>query len=641
MCGLFGVVAAPGRRIDHGDVDGLVEAGKLAQRRGSDASGLILFDDDNIEVAKANHGFSSLIRTAQGKTILRTASTRGAVALFGHSRLETHGYSGSQINNQPIVFGNWVVVHNGVVTNEREIRDAVTASADHIETDTVAIALLLDEWDIEGRSVDIDDVFARLRGEYSIIAASAKGDVLCRTNVGNLYSATGCDGQTLLASEPRQLSDNPEAERIPLNTTIWLRHATQGMAKITLGGSQVGMEGMEGARGLHLDQQAVSGNFATQMERVAEAALVRAASLTRCTRCVLPDTFPRLEFDAEGVCSICLGFRPPRYPGVEALEAELREKSPDGRSVLACLSGGRDSCYILHLLCELGFQPTAYTYDWGMVTTAARENMSRMCGDLGVEHIVVSPDIRRNRRRINQALHAWLKHPRIETIPILMAGDKPYFRWAAVIAEERGGLPAVMADHPLETTGFKSMLAGAAPTPSSEGGVSYRLSVSSLAKMTFSYLRHACLSPGLFPSLAKEGTRGFVDYYLGKHEFVRPFSFIPWDERELEQTLRGVYDWSSDEKRSSTSWRMGDGTAPFYNLMYLVGLGMTEHDALRSNQIRFGLAGRDESLAQLEKDNRLNILGLASYFATVGIDSQWAGARIEDFARVEIPALSR
>ena len=51
MCGLFGVVAAPGRRIDHDDVDGLVEAGKLAQRRGSDASGLILLDDDNIEVA--------------------------------------------------------------------------------------------------------------------------------------------------------------------------------------------------------------------------------------------------------------------------------------------------------------------------------------------------------------------------------------------------------------------------------------------------------------------------------------------------------------------------------------------------------------------------------------------------------------
>ena len=31
-------------------------------------------------------------------------------------------------------------------------------------------------------------------------------------------------------------------------------------------------------------------------------------------------------------------------------------------------------------------------------------------------------------------------------LPILMAGDKPYFRWAMTVAKERGGLPAVMAE---------------------------------------------------------------------------------------------------------------------------------------------------------------------------------------------------
>ncbi len=281
---------------------------------------------------------------------------------------------------------------------------------------------------------------------------------------------------------------------------------------------------------------------------------------------------------------------------------------------------------------DLGFDPIAYTYDWGMVTTAARENMARMCGTLETEHILVSPDIRKNRRRVKRALTAWLKHPRVGTIPILMAGDKPYFRFAQIVARERGHLPAVMADHPLETTGFKSMLAGARPSPSEDGGVAYRLTKRSLVHMIGSYVGHAFRSPGLFPSLVMEGAVGFVDYYVRDHVFVRPFSYIPWEEEVLEATLREQYDWSAGSDRSATSWRMGDGTAPFYNLMYLIALGMTEHDALRANQVRYGMMSRDEALEKLETDNSMNVLGVASYFAVVGIDPMWAAERIREFA---------
>ena len=92
--------------------------------------------------------------------------------------------------------------------------------------------------------------------------------------------------------------------------------------------------------------------------------------------------------------------------------------APENKNVLTCLSGGRDSCYILHLVKELGFSPIAYTYDWGMVTTTARENMSRMCAKLEVEHVLVAPDISKHRQRINRALRGWLVKPEIATIPI-------------------------------------------------------------------------------------------------------------------------------------------------------------------------------------------------------------------------------
>ena len=150
--------------------------------------------------------------------------------------------------------------------------------------------------------------------------------------------------------------------------------------------------------------------------------------------------------------------------------------------------------------------------------------------------------------------------------------------------------------------------------------------------MAGSYLAHGIRSPGLLPSLFAEGTVGFFDYYVRDHTFIRPFSYIPWDEDELEETLRGRYGWSPGSDRSASSWRMGDGTAPFYNLMYLIALGMTEHDALRSNQVRFGLLERGNALSAAAEDNVTVPLGLASYFATVEIDPLHALDRIEAFA---------
>ncbi len=638
MCGLLGAVTKSGLYLSGNDIKALIEIGKKAQRRGVDASGLVLMEADcNLQIVKANHGFGKMVRTDEGRSLLRRARTESSYALFGHSRLETHGYSGSSRNNQPVIIGDWVVVHNGVITNASTLRSEVDTDDMEVETDTAAIAALLQQWDKNGRSHSVDLIFEMLLGEYSVIAASTSGEILCRTNVGNLYSAEADSGTIFLASEPRQFPDwlAKTCKQVDLNKTITLRQPVEGQGAICVVDVSREETGMEGAQGLHLTDTELDSSFSESMSEIAEQAQERARGLLRCTRCVLPETFPGISFDGDGVCSVCREFQLPKYPGIEKFVSDLEQKVPSSGKVLVCLSGGRDSSYILHLTHSLGFSPIAYTYDWGMVTTAARENMSRMCGDLGVEHIVVSPDIRKNRIRINRALTAWLKNPKLETIPILMAGDKPYFRWGREVAHERGNLPVLLADHPMETTGFKAMLAGANPSLDHAQGSSYRLGITNMARMVFSYGSHAMQSPGLIPSLAKEGLTGFIDYYVREHKnFLRPFSYIPWEEEVIEQTLRAEYDWSSGEDRSVTSWRMGDGTAPFYNLMYLIGIGMTEHDTLRSNQIRFGLMDRTEAVERIDLDNSFNSLGLASYFMTVGIDLKWAGDHIQRFARI-------
>ena len=106
-------------------------------------------------------------------------------------------------------------------------------------------------------------------------------------------------------------------------------------------------------------------------------------------------------------------------------QLEKHRKSNGEPDCIVTLSGGRDSCFVLHTFVEeYGMNPIAYTYDWGMVTDLARRNQSRMCGGLGVEHIVISADITTKRENIRKNVEAWLKRPSLGTIPLFMAGDK-------------------------------------------------------------------------------------------------------------------------------------------------------------------------------------------------------------------------
>ena len=96
--------------------------------------------------------------------------------------------------------------------------------------------------------------------------------------------------------------------------------------------------------------------------------------------------------------------------------------------MIVAFSGGRDSSYGLHYVKNvLGMNPIAFTYDWGMVTDLARRNCARVCGKLGVEHIIRSADITAKRRYVRKNIEAWLKKPELGMVTLFMAGDKEFY----------------------------------------------------------------------------------------------------------------------------------------------------------------------------------------------------------------------
>ncbi|MCE2768198.1 MAG: hypothetical protein LW628_15010, partial [Fimbriimonadaceae bacterium] len=232
MCGLFGVVSSDSKTLTSEHEKLFAQNAGLARRRGSDASGLVTIEPGwKIKYVKAWVPVSRLLRRKEIQKHLKENSFNG---LFGHSRLETHGFSALRSNNQPIVSKDWFVLHNGIITNQESIkkrgwdRDRLGNS----DSDTFAVLLLIEEWEKQGRQGDLaEQVFSQCDGELTVIAGSRFGDLVIYTNVGNLYHCRLPDGTSLFGSEPRQFGKKYESSAVPFPlglTVLSEKKADQG-----------------------------------------------------------------------------------------------------------------------------------------------------------------------------------------------------------------------------------------------------------------------------------------------------------------------------------------------------------------------------------------------------------------------------
>jgi hypothetical protein len=111
------------------------------------------------------------------------------------------------------------------------------------------------------------------------------------------------------------------------------------------------------------------------------------------------------------------------------------------------------------------------------------------------------------------------------------------------------------------------------------------------------------------------------EYYRSikkKSDYYHIYDFMRWDEYEVNSTLE-KYGFEKAPDTKST-WRIGDGTAAFYNYIYYSIAGFTEHDTFRSNQIREGQLTRSEALELVLDENRPRYQNIRWYLDAVGLD---------------------
>jgi hypothetical protein len=303
----------------------------------------------------------------------------------------------------------------------------------------------------------------------------------------------------------------------------------------------------------------------------------------------------------------------------------IKEKS--GVNCIFMLSGGRDSCYGLHYAKKvLGLNPIAFSYDWGMLTDLGRRNQARMCEKLGVEHVIVSADIKLKRRNIKLNVDAFLAKPHLGMIGLFMAGDKAYHYFAQLMAE-RYNLPLINGGCPYEYTYFKEGFATIKPSFMRSGSILEK------ANMANFFAKQAILNPRFINMSIFDNLLAFKYYYLSVLDSIKLFRYIPWNEQVVNETLINEYNWEV-AKDSATTWRIGDGTASFYNYIYYTVAGFTENDCFRSNLINEGKLTREKALELVNEENKPRYEAIRWYCDTIGVDLEKAITEINNIPKL-------
>lgn len=589
MCGIFGAIGTSG--IDGDTVDILV---RQAEQRGRDSSGLVIDTGTQYQAYRADTTIDKL---------LQSAPVSGIGTFAGHSRLVTNGTA----DNQPVVRDGMAVIHNGIIVNCDALWDSIPKSRE-LKIDSEVIPALLSCRLDEGDSLEDAAAFV-LQSSVGVIACAALlpglGKLVLFSNNGSLYAAKFAGGQIF------------SSEKFPL---------------VKAGASEIRQIRDPEVFDIRSDANSISLSEARSRKNDLVPSLILSSSeerelefgtpdLVRCTKCILPETMPFIEFDSQGVCNYCSNYRIRNHPRPkeELLDLVQPYRREEGAEVLVPFSGGRDSCYALHLIVEeLGLKPITYTYDWGMVTDVGRRNISRMCSELGVENIIVAADITKKRDNIRKNLNAWLRRPDLGMLSVLTAGDKHFFRHIESVKVQTGIDLNLWGINPLEVTHFKAGFLGVPPDFAEQRVYSH----GAMKQLRYQSLRFRAMlkSPGYFnrslwDTISGEYYRSFAE----KSDYYHIFDFWRWDEQEIDSTLLDDYGWEKAQD-TSTTWRIGDGTAAFYNYAYYTIAGFTEHDTFRSNQIREGDISRDQALELVAEENRPRYPNLKWYLDVVGVD---------------------
>ena len=636
MCGIFGFVKNKNSNIS--DFETLESINKLfifSQTRGSEAAGIAINTGKSIDIYKKAGSPKEFIKSPEYKNLFKNSTktynkniNSKTLSIIGHSRLVTNGYQSENQNNQPVVTPACVGVHNGIITNHAQLWNENKHLIKETDLDTeIFLKILKDKID-NGINLkkSLIEIYSQIIGTAStaIFFEEYLNLLLC-TNTGSLFYIINKEkGLFLFASErfilKKFLGSNIIGNKI-LESDIKQLNSFQAI-NLNLENNEHDFftfdenidNNKQKVRALNFKKEPNNFSFIKDHTKGVK-------DLIRCKKCVLPETYPFIDFDENGVCRYCRNHQKIKVKGHDKLEKLLTKyRSKNGNpDCIVALSGGRDSCYGLHYIKkELGMNPIAFTYDWGLVTDLARRNCARVCGKLGIEHIIRTPNIAKKRRFVRQNIEAWLKKPELGMIPLFMAGDKAFYHHARQLKKETNiKLVFFCTGNMIENCPYKFGFSG---IKDGESGMKLtKIKMFDKIQLVSYYLKQFLLNPSYLNSSLFDTAAAYWHTFVAKDDFLYLYQYIDWNEDNVVNTIVKEYEWEKAVD-TKTTWRIGDGTASFYNYIYYSMAGFTEDDDMISNMIREGHINREEGLARSIEFAKPRIDSLLEYSQMIGLN---------------------
>lgn len=667
MCGIFGVIAKKDSNYSYKFTNNILEQiALLSESRGKDSSGIVFREEVNekFSVLKGAIPVSDLIKSNMFKQRLnghnhkrktQNPKLNSSYAAIGHARLVTNGTQLDDVNNQPVIKDGIVGVHNGIIVNVDELWKENSDISRKYDIDTEVMLSLIRKYINQGYATKsaISKTINKIFGTVATaIFFDDINEIALATNNGSLYILTNSKDILIFASERHflrklfkknykllNLLPGYSLFQVASNTGYIIKLDDFSIEKFNINGSDKKGQVSCLVNKFKIEEY-TNDNNQNQLSAIVDIEKYRASknfkkeysfleynwesikNLKRCSKCVLPETFPFIEFDDKGVCNYCNNYKIKNQPKpIEELQAlvepyKSKAGSPD---CIVPFSGGRDSTYTLHIVKNiLKVNPIAFTYDWGMVTDLARRNIARICGKLGVETIIVSANIRWKRENIRKNIEAWLQYPKLGMIPLFMAGDKFFFYYTNQVKKQTGLKLNIWGINNLENTEFKIGFAGIKPNFDKKR--IYSMSIKNHLKLFGFVGKNFIRSPKYFNQSVLDTLGSFASRYIApKKDYYHLFDYYRWDENEVEELIINEYNWETAIDTKST-WRIGDGTASFYNYIYFTVAGFSEIETFRSNQIREGMITREEALKLIEDENHARYDSLKWYLEIIGLD---------------------
>lgn len=604
MCGIFGIISD--KILNKSELKILSDN---ARQRGKDSSGYLEYYENKYIINRFDHDLKDSIKRVNKKSKI----------IFGHSRLVTN----SMMDNQPVFKHNICVIHNGIITNyENLFKEYKFVQEKKIDTEIIPDLInyyLKEKKDI---NLAIKQVLDKIEGSAScVVSLASLGKLVLFSNNGSLYYGKK-NGVIFISSESYALKKIKCLVIQKINKTI--------IFDIPVFKQSIEI----------IDHHVKRKNLVPELSKYFNSEKFleyKFNNLKRCSKCILPINFPFIKFDNKGICNFCNNYEK-KYNNFsiskneELIKILYRYKNINGDiNCILPLSGGRDSCYGLHLVVkELKLKPITFTYDWGLVTDLARRNISKMCSKLNVENIIYADNLEKKRANIKKNVVAWLKKPHLGMVNLFTAGDKHFYRYLEKIKKQNSIDLNIWSYNPFEITHFKHGFLDIKPNFSNKR--TYNQGVLSQIQYHFKRLKVMLSNPLYFNSSIFDTLYGEFYRSIKKHnDYYYLFDFFVWNEEEINKTLLGQYNWEKSIDTDST-WRIGDGAAPFYNYIYYTLVGFTEFDTFRSNQIREGSISREQALESVRVENKPRYQSIKWFLDVIDLDFEKTIKRINEFS---------